>query len=392
MKKFTLLIDGNNFIFRCMWGEFKRTKKSLLGNNDDVDKLIKKMLLEFSSLIDEFKYICNDVIFIQDSKSWRKTLLLQHEYKGNRASDRALIDFNGLQKSTDTFIEVLRKMNVKVSVLDQCEGDDLIFGWSNYLMDKKISSLIYSTDNDLSQLLTANKDTHVIQYSLVKKSFFVCKETKEYIEKKNLYNDENLFGELMNVVDIQNEDKIKDYIKEVGMTVIDTEDVRFKKIVTGDKSDNIFPVYYKPAENGSKAKGIGEKTCEKIKEEFKTRIGDSDFNYEIFNNDESIKVLCETIYDVMGINDKQFTRRMLAENIKTNFKLVALSSDSIPKNIQESMSHHINDVEKTPFVTLSKLNKTELFKNSKFKVYNVSSSSNLFKGVEDDEDMSFING
>ena len=80
MKRFTLIIDGHNFFYRSLWSSFRQGEKTkVLSTQKDVDVYEKKLMLDFCSVIKQLNPIINDVVFVKDSHSWRKDLLLQQE-------------------------------------------------------------------------------------------------------------------------------------------------------------------------------------------------------------------------------------------------------------------------------------------------------------------------
>lgn len=392
MKRFTLIIDGYNFFFRCLWSAFKQGKKSkLLTTKKDLDMYEKKLMVDFASIMKQMNPIVNDVVFVEDSHSWRKDLLLQQEYKGNRKKNQDNIDKNGFSTVISNFTKTLDAIGIKVSQVDRCEGDDLIAAWCENLFNEDKSTLIFSTDRDLTQLLKCVNDIHIIQYSPIQNKLFVCPETKQIIDELNNkeITQENLFDEIF-TISIEN-NPFQNFVETTSVEVVVPEHVRFTKIVGGDTSDNIYPVYYKPATENTRSKGIGAKTVEKIFNQFKDKLG-CEFDYHIYSNVDAMKILCNIIYDVVNIKDDEFTKRMLLENIKINTSLVSLTTESIPSDIILNM---VNDVEeqkmKKPII-MSKITKENLFANSRFKDYKTSIQlkSNVLKGVEDDNDMSFI--
>ena len=393
MKRFTLIIDGHNFFFRCFWSTFRQGKKSkLLTTKKEIDMYEKKLMIDFVSVVKQMNPIINDVVFVEDSHSWRKDLLLQQEYKGNRKKNQDNIDRNGFSTATNNFSETLIKLGVKVSQVDRSEGDDLIASWCENLFDEGKSSLIFSTDKDLTQLLKCVNDVHIIQYSPIQNRLYVCPETEDIIEQLNNKKDitqENLFDELF-TISIEN-NPFQNFVESTNVEVVYPEHVRFTKIVGGDTSDNIYPVYYKPSTETSRSKGLGVKTVEKIYTTFKNKLG-CEFDYHIYSNDDAMKILCNVIYDVANIKDDEFTRRMLFENIKTNTSLVSLTTESIPSDIIESMHNNIEEEKKKKQLILSRITKENIFSKSRFKDYKASIEikSNVLKGVEDDGDMSFI--
>ena len=394
MKRFTLIVDGHNFFFRSLWSTFRQGGKSkILSTQKDMDTFEKKLMVDFCAVIKQVNPVINDVVFIMDSHSWRKDLLLQQEYKGNRKKVQEDIDKNGFNTVISNFANTLRTIGVKVSQVDRSEGDDLIYAWSDYLFNEGKSSLILSTDRDLNQLVKCVDGVHIIQYGPVKNKLWVSEASDREIKKlsNRQVTQENLFNEYF-TISIEN-DPFERFIEGMDVEVVDPEKVRFMKIVGGDTSDNIFPVYYKAATESTRAKGLGEKTVEKIYNQFKEKLG-CEFDYHIYGQEDTVKMLCNVIYDVAKINDEEFTRRMLFENIKTNTSLVSLTSESIPEDVITNMGTDIEiESVKNPTI-LSKITKETLFSKSRFKDYksSIQMRSNVMKGVKDDGDMSFIKG
>lgn len=394
MKRFTLIIDGHNFFFRSLWSCFRQGRSKVLTTQKDMDSYEKKLMVDFCSTVKSVSSIITDIVFVRDSHSWRKDLLLQQEYKGNRKKIQDNIDKTGFVSATNNFVETLKSVGVKVSQAERSEGDDLIYAWSEKLFNEGKSSLILSTDRDLNQLVKCVNDVHIVQYSPMSDKLFVSDGTEHMIsELKNrpVPTQENLFNEVF-AISIEN-DPFERFLENVSVETVDSEKVRFSKIVGGDVSDNIYSVYYKPGNGATRGRGIGPKTVEKIYDEFRKRLG-CDFDYHIYGQEDSMKLLCNVIYDVVKINDEEFTRRMLFENIKTNVSLVSLTDETIPADVMESMDANIlNESSKSP-VILSRITKDGLFSKSRFKDYKLSIQvkSNVLKNVDDDGDMSFIKG
>lgn len=390
MKRFTLIIDGHNFFYRSLWGVFRQGSNKVLKTQKDKDAYEKKLMIDFCNIVKQMSPVVNDIVFIKDSHSWRKDLLLQQEYKGNRKKNQDNIDKEGFGEVINLFSETIKSLGIKVSQVEQSEGDDLIYAWTEVLFRNGKSSLIFSTDKDLTQLVKCVDGVHIIQYAPLTNKLYVSKESDDFfksMDKKMDFTPENLFGDAF-TVSIENDPFVK-FISSMNVEVVEPEVVRFTKVVGGDSSDNIYPVYYKPAEGTSRAKGLGEKTVEKIYNEFSNRLG-CQFNYTIYSNDEALKILCNVIYDVAKIKDENFTKRMLLENIKTNAKLVSLTEESIPDYVIKDMDANISEEILKQNVILSKITKERIFSKSRFKDYKSTIQINALKGVKDDGDMSFI--
>jgi hypothetical protein len=110
-----------------------------------------------------------------------------------------------------------------------------------------------------------------------------------------------------------------------------------------------------------------------------------------------MKMLCNIIYEIAKINDEEFTKRMLFENIRTNTRLVALTEESIPSEIIDNMLESIHEERMKKSVILSKITRENIFAKSRFKEYktNIQFDSNMMNGVkigESNGSMNFIVG
>ncbi len=398
MKRFTLIIDGHNFFFRSLWSCFRQgSKNKILSTQKDIDSYEKKMMIDFCSVVKNVSPIVNDIVFIRDSHSWRKDLLLEHEYKGNRKKTQDNIDMVGFGEAVNNFTETLVNFGIKVSQADRSEGDDLIYAWSNYLFNSGKSSLILSTDKDLNQLIKCVNDIHIIQYSPVSNKLYVSKESNDIIKSirnRKEIQMENLFDELF-TISIEN-DPFEKFVNGTDVEEVYPEEIRFAKIIGGDVSDNIYPVYFKRGDGETKSKGLGPKTVKKIYDTFKGKL-DCDFDYHIYSNDEVMKMLCNIIYEIAKINDEEFTKRMLLENIKTNTRLVALTNESIPSDIIDNMIESIHEEIVKKSVIISKITRENIFAKSRFKEYktNIQFDSSMMSGVKANDSngsMNFIIG
>ena len=180
MKRFTLIIDGHNFFFRSLWNIFKQTNTKVLKTQKDKDAYEKKLMIDFSNIVKQMSPVVNDIVFIKDSHSWRKDMLLQQEYKGNRKKNQDNIDKEGFGEVINLFSETIKSLGIKVSQVEQSEGDDLIYAWSDVLFRNGKSSLILSTDKDLTQLVKCVDGVHIIQYAPITNKLYVSKESDDF--------------------------------------------------------------------------------------------------------------------------------------------------------------------------------------------------------------------
>jgi 5'-3' exonuclease len=181
----TLIIDGNNLIFRTYW------VASLKSGN--LVNPISLFLLSFKKLVKQFEvlpaniYVTWDRRLIKDKVNYRA--LLCPEYKGTRDHSNR----EELYKCCDNVRNILKTLGVKNMYPGILEADDVIYWLSKEIRGQKI---IASADSDLHQLIN---DTTVV-YDLNKKkelnknNFLQLtgyKNIREYLTVKALVGDKS---------------------------------------------------------------------------------------------------------------------------------------------------------------------------------------------------------
>ena len=85
--KHTLLIDGNYFVFSRLFVLPKpKGGALLLGDDKQKSQFMRKLAIDFASEMRKLKMFVDDVVLTVDSKSWRKDLFPDAQYKGTRDS------------------------------------------------------------------------------------------------------------------------------------------------------------------------------------------------------------------------------------------------------------------------------------------------------------------
>lgn len=383
--RIVLLVDGNNFYHRTLWGCFKPKKNSkVLKSTNEVDIFEKALFKNFASLINEYKSTIYDIVFISDSRSWRKDVIATSSYKANRALI-STFDNDGFSRAVNNFENVLNSLNVKISKAKKCEGDDLLFGWAIHYRGKGYSVIIHSVDKDTSQLVDGDKNSFTIQISPIANIVYMTKKVhEELFEQKD--STEFIF-------------ELEDYCltnlktlitRNNNISIVNPESVRFKKVISGDSGDNVSCVCKKPTSTG-KFIGIGDATAGKIYEKIVSKLND-DITYKYYFDNDGTNILANIIAEQMkGTEDSIET---ICENINTNCKLVVLSKDTIPNDVLENMNKNIDEVS-TKKIVLNNLTKEKIFGASRFGVQASNSVINIqaskFKGITEDNSLSFIN-
>lgn len=321
-NKCTLLIDGNWLLqsrMSVMMDRFdsNNSKDSLERSSDE---LIDRMARSIIIVLNRFKDIDN-VILIQDGGSWRNQLQipsqLHEKYKGNR-EHTIDINWNYIFNSLNKLSINCKNINMTTCQLLGAEGDDWMWYWSRKLNDEGTNCIIWSSDNDLKQLVQ------------VKNGVF----TAWYNDKHGLFFDKSLEDNSDIDVDFFLCNNYKSPLLEslqriTKSSYMDPDDIILSKIICGDSGDNIKSVI--KVEKNGRNYGVGNKDWEKVRK-----------NLHI----HSLSLFLEHIDDVVMelINLKKFScynlnKSLVREMIDYNIKLVWLHENIIPETIIQGMNN-----------------------------------------------------
>lgn len=151
--KHTLLIDGNYFVFSRLFVLPKpKGGVALLGDDKQKAQFMRKLAIDFASEMRKLKMFVDDVVLTVDSKSWRKDLYPESDYKGTRKQSSD-VDWNAVYSVYEEFQKVVASKGVTVHQIQGAEADDVIFGWSTMLNARGKSCIVWSGDRDLIQLV-----------------------------------------------------------------------------------------------------------------------------------------------------------------------------------------------------------------------------------------------
>lgn len=344
--KHTLLIDGNYFVFSRLFVLPKPKTGQLLGDDKQMSQFMRKLAIDFASEMRKLKMFVDDVVLTVDSKSWRKDLYPESDYKGTRKQSSD-VNWHGVYSVYEEFQKILQSKGVTVHQIQGAEADDVIFGWSTALNNRGKSCIVWSGDRDLIQLVNYSKtnDAHTIWYYNTKKSLYVYegfeKDMNESIAN-NMSTDDLLFnmgGEHMTRDAYQH--NILSWIKEskIEVTEVDCDRFIFNKILIGDKSDNIPSVvsWQKEMKGGKlRTYSITDKLADTIYDQFIKEADNFTIDY-LFNSDYKNK-LTDIVYRVVGHGNLNLIKSALSNNIA----LMLLHTKTIPDSIQEAIYNAID--------------------------------------------------
>ena len=340
--KHTLLIDGNYFVFSRLFVLPKpKGGALLLGDDKQKSQFMRKLAIDFASEMRKLKMFVDDVVLTVDSKSWRKDLYPDAQYKGTRKQNKT-VDWTAVYEVYEAFQQIVAKKGVTVHQIQGAEADDVIFGWSTMLNARGKSCIVWTGDRDLIQLVNYSNtnDAHTVWYYNTKKSLYGYKGFEADMAEsasKDMTEDDMLFnmgGQHM-MRDAYQRD-IMSWVKanKITVTEVDCDEFIFKKILVGDKSDNIPSVvtWQKEMKNGKlRNYSITDKTAESIYNQFIKEYKDFKIDY-LFSSEAKDK-LSDIIYRVVGHS----SLTLIKANLTNNIALMLLHNKTIPDPIQKAI-------------------------------------------------------
>lgn len=349
LNKCTLLVDGN---WLCM------SRMSVIGKGFEMDMpdIVKEnakselqdlMAKSISIVLNRFSIIDN-VILVTDGGSWRKQLPVPQQlqdvtYKGNRAPAKEL-DWKYIYGALTDLSDRCKDVGITVSNHSAIEGDDWIWYWSRRLNADGVSTIIWSSDNDLKQLIQNDSGTM---------AFTAWYNDKNGIWLENSMNDDNIDMLDFFMQPMKIKSPILENLKQFSRSTsyIKPDDIVMEKIICGDAGDNIKSIAKVLC--GTKTYKVSIKMWNEVKN-----------NLNINNLSEFFAHKNDIISEILAI--KKFNNCNaddLSEMFDYNIKLVWLNETVIPETIimyMNQLEYNIADVNyiKTNFRTIGKKNTT----------------------------------
>lgn len=374
--KYTLIIDGHNFLFRSLYVLPQKKNKKILSDKESKDLFVSKLSQNMNSVIREMEPLVDRCILTLDSRSWRNDIESDVDYKGTRNQEDT-IDWDGFKECMDLFVKDIEKYNITVSKTGSAEADDLIFMWSTALNSKNIPVIIYTSDKDMLQLVSANNNAcDTLLWSDVTRKLYVPENFSNIIK-----NDSTSFMESFmkgsTTVDIYDRfANLEQSIRKRKLEKIEVDNIKFiyVKILIGDKSDNISSIY--SYEKNGRIYNVTEAKAEKILEKYIKHTGE--LNMECLFVDDALSDLAKACVEI--INGAEY--ESVLKNIKRNINYMVLSKQVLPIEVSEKIMTDIRSLaKKMKHIDFSQVIKTD---ESVIK-----RTEKLFKDA-DDSDMSFI--
>lgn len=261
-NKLTLLVDGN-------WLLISRASVLMTSFNKNLPEEAKKQSqLELEDLL--AKSICvvlsrmpmiDNLIIMADGGSWRKQLPIPKSidgttYKGNRITDNE-IEWNYIYSALNNLIERAREEGITVTQYNNIEGDDWAWYWTRRLNSDGINCLIWSSDNDLKQLIQVDDNTKAFTaWYNDKNGIWMPNSIKESDDTMDFFMNATYYSPIL--------ESLKNKISK--QNYINPDDIVMSKIICGDAGDNILPIMR--YQKGERNYRITEKDWIDIKENF----------------------------------------------------------------------------------------------------------------------------
>lgn len=382
MKKYTMLVDGHNFLFKTLYTFPVSPGKKLLGMEDEIDTYCSQLVRNLASVLKNFQDVVDTAVFVLDSSSWRKDVGFGIDYKGNRNTEEN-VNFANFSICVERFCKELSRFNITVSKSARAEADDLLFLWACKLTESGTPVIVNSSDEDMCQLVGYNgQECETLVYSQLrdtKKLYvpngFLNKLSEPEYSINDVFETSTVFGfgeryEYVNAL-----------IRRMNVSAIEISAVRKMacKVLSGDRSDNIPSVYTKTV--NEKKYGITETKANLIVDEFEKTIN-SEINEDCFFADGTVELLGRCVQKIMKTEEPL---ENICGSIRRNAKLIILSSKTIPEDVLDGMNREYQNCR--AFERLAKINFAEI--QSKREPV-VKMTIGALGNSKEDEDFSFI--
>lgn len=324
----TLLIDGNWLLisrFSVMSKLFK-SGQSDTALDTATENLRDMMARSINIVLNRFPAIDN-IVFIADGGSWRKQIpvpsqLLNTTYKGNREKEPEF-NWNRVFNALNGLTKKCQSIGITTSVQSNCEGDDWAWYWSRRLNDDGTSCIIWSSDNDLKQLVQNNNGVFTAWYNDRNGIFF-----HSSLEEHTLTEDDDHFLDVF-MTPIQGRSPLmEDLSSRAGeYHYVDPNTIITSKIICGDAGDNIKSVVQ--VVKGGRTYGVSVNLWEKISNNLNIKTIQDLRKYK--------KIVATAIHNLKKFIDST-TVEDIMEMIDYNIQLVWLNEEIEPDSIVSIMN------------------------------------------------------
>ena len=272
--------------------------------------------------------IIDNIVIVADGGSWRKQLPIPHciegtTYKGNRTKTEDT-DWDYIYKSLSNVLERAKNEGITVSQYNNIEGDDWVWYWSRRLNNEGTNCIIWTSDNDLKQLVQIDEKTNAF--------------TAWYNDKNGLWLPESINDGIGDSIDFfMNVQYFSPTLEAIKLRTgranyINPDSIVMSKVICGDAGDNILPIVRYDKNN---------RTYRITEKDWTGLLADESRLEPIRNIRDFINCRYGVVQSIL--NHKKFKPYKLStynveEQFDYNIKLVWLNESVIPDTIIQFMN------------------------------------------------------
>lgn len=338
----TVCIDGN-YVFHKTFGIFagfgSKSPGDVLSSPAERNMFMRKIITDLCYSLNQIPDL-NRVIFCKDSKSWRKDYkITRSTYKESRVQSEG-VDWGSFFKLMEEFGEYLEEIGFIYSKLGGAEGDDLLWAWGDHLKNDKDCVIILSGDKDMHQLVNYSENRWTGIWTSNSKN-------NRLIVDKNWQMKADIEPTIFDVTPVSgsNDSKIAKLVSSCILDRIDVKEFVFRKILWGDKKDDVPGVFPFLTKDG-KGSNITEGKAEKIWELFlETQWADKSLE-SIWKDPDFLEWISGLTLRMIKQTDNKENRDTFKQYYEENARLVWLNENTIPEDVVINMRNHILELEK----------------------------------------------
>ena len=333
-NKLTLVVDGN---WLLMSRYFMKRDTFRMDLPDSVKEnssyqLADLMAQSISVILRQFRGSITNVIFVSDNRSWRKDYPMPSciettdTYKGTRKNDETY-DWKYIYKSISILSNNLKSIGVTTSNVYGVEGDDWCWWWSRKLNSEGTNVILWTSDEDVKQLIQEDEDTGAFTAWYEKSKGLVLNSS---MKPKKFDDEDDELGSFMTPIMPVNS-IIKSLSKTTSISYVNPINIINKKIYIGDQGDNILPIF-----TYSKKSKIYKAT----QKDWSKLINFDNPGYIEKDWCNKLPKLYNEIYKIKTKGDEQniTTCDDFIEHAIYNKKMVWLDESQIPREVQSQMT------------------------------------------------------
>lgn len=327
-----VIIDGN-FLFNRSFGVFAGFKNQNPGESlkepSDKAAFMKKIMEDFCHAVNSLP-LNGRVIFVSDSRSWRKDVPIEGGgYKSSRKKEEG-VDWTPFYELIVSFGEYLESKGFLFSKVKMAEGDDLLWAWSDYFLREGENCVIITGDRDMNQLAEERGENWTVVWDpKSKKSLLFCppgwaNQSPKETHKVSIFEmDSLLFSEDRGFSKVMENSEVNEIYSRKFV---------IEKILVGDNGDDVPSVWREKRSDG-KFNNVTPAKASKIYEAIEqSKWSNTEIKDLLLDKEFIYWVSSLAIKSIKG-TDSSENRSKAAKNLIRNFKLMWLNEMVIPEDL-----------------------------------------------------------